>query len=185
MFLLSFISTRSMAVRPPWLSLKTRSFVTKGVLLYYHLPEMLSFTSLLALLQYQQLLVHFAFRIRCALCRRLGCGGGAKALPGQLQCPLRCLLQRQLLLRVGGLRRTGHHQHILAARLVGLVVLHRLAEGSLPDILVQLCQLPAQGDAAVCAKGIGQIVQRGAQLVGRFVKDGGCLLYTSPSPRDS
>ena len=61
---------------------------------------MLSFTSLLALLQYQQLLVHFAFRIRCALCRRLGCGGGAKALPGQLQRPLRCLLQRQLLLRV-------------------------------------------------------------------------------------
>ena len=56
---------------------------------------MLSFTSLLALLQYQQLLVHFAFRIRCALCRRLGCGGGAKALPGQLQRPLRCLLQRQ------------------------------------------------------------------------------------------
>ena len=126
-------------------------------------------------MQYQQLLVHFAFRIRCALCRRLGCGGGAKALPGQLQRPLRCLLQRQLLLRVGGLRRTGHHQHILAARLVGLVVLHRLAEGSLPDILVQLCQLPAQGDAAVCAKGIGQIVQRGAQLVGRFVKDGGAL----------
>ena len=57
---------------------------------------MLSFTGLLALLQYQQLLVHFAFRIRCALCRRLGCGGGAKALPGQLQRPLRCLLQRQL-----------------------------------------------------------------------------------------
>ena len=100
MLLLSFISTRSMAARPPWLSLKTRSFVTKGILLYYHLPEMLSFTSLLALLQYQQLLVHFAFRIRCALCRRLGCGGGAKALPGQLQRPLRCLLQRQLLLRV-------------------------------------------------------------------------------------
>ena len=39
------IRDSSMAARPPWLSLKTRSFVTKGVLLYYHLPEMLAFTS--------------------------------------------------------------------------------------------------------------------------------------------
>ncbi len=90
----SVISTRSMAARPPWLSLKIRSFVTKGSSSnFIHQPAG-------PVARYQQLLVHFALGIRGALCRRLGGGGGAKALPGQLQCPLRCLLQRQLLLRL-------------------------------------------------------------------------------------
>ena len=94
---------------------------------------------------------------------------------------MRCLLQRQLLLRVGGLRRTGHHQHVFPPGLVGFVVLHRLAEGGLPDILMELGQLPAQGDAAVGTESAGQIVQRGAQLVGRFVKDGGALFLQKRS----
>ena len=50
-----------------------------------------------------------------------------------------------------------------------------LAEGGLPDLLVELGQLPAQGDAALRAKGGGQVVQGGAQLVGCFVKDHGAL----------
>ena len=47
-------------------------------------------------------------------------------------------------------------------------VLHGLAQGGFPDLLVALGQLPAQGDAALRANGGGQVVQGGA-----------CLLYTS------
>ena len=36
---------------------------------------------------------------------------------------------------------------------------------------MELGQLPAQGDAAVCPKGGGQVVQGGAQFVGGFVED--------------
>ena len=48
---------------------------------------------------------------------------------------------------------------------------HRFAEGGLPDVLVQLGQLAAEGDAAVRTEGVRQVVQCGAQLVGRFVED--------------
>ena len=46
-----------------------------------------------------------------------------------------------------------------------------LAQRRFPDLLVELGQLPAEGDAPLRAEGGGQVVQRGAQLVGRFVED--------------
>ena len=48
-----------------------------------------------------------------------------------------------------------------------------LGEGGFPDLLVELGQLPAEGDAAVPAKGGGQFVQSGPQPVGRLVEDDG------------
>ena len=51
-----------------------------------------------------------------------------------------------------------------------------LAQRRFPDLLVELGQLPAEGDAPVLAKGGGQVVQRGAQFVGCLVKDDGPLL---------
>ena len=126
-------------------------------------------------LQRQHLFVDFALGVGGALRGGLGGSRGAVALPGQLQRPLCGLFQRQALFGLGS-RRSGHDQNVFAARLVPGVVGLCLAEGGLPDLLMQLGQFPAEGDAPLGAKSRREVVQRGAQLVGRFVEDDRPLL---------
>ncbi len=91
-----------------------------------------------------------ALGIRRALRRGLGGGRGCIAVPGQFQRPLGGLLQCQLFFGFGG-GRTGHHKNIFAAGLIGIMGLG-LAQRRLPDLLVELGQLPAEGDAPVGPK---------------------------------
>ena len=50
-----------------------------------------------------------------------------------------------------------------------------LCQGSAADLLVELGQLPTQGDTAVRAEGGGEVLQRGEELVGSLVKEYGAL----------
>ena len=124
-------------------------------------------------LQGQQQLIDLAFAVRGALRRGLGGGrGGQPFLPHQGQGAGGGLLGG------GGrfgprLGRARHDQDVFPAGFGLGVMGGGLGEGGLPDLLVELGQLPAEGDAAVPAKGGGQLVEGGPQPVGRFVKDDG------------
>ena len=51
-----------------------------------------------------------------------------------------------------------------------------LCQGSAADLLVELGQLPTQGDTAVRAEGGGEVLQRGEELVGSLVKEYGATV---------
>lgn len=91
--------------------------------------------------------------------------------PQDLLCPL---LQRD----GGGLpgRAARHHQHVFSLGGVFLVIGRHFSQGGAHSLLVELRQLPAQGHPAARAEGLPQVLQRGAQLVGRLVEDHGPLL---------
>ena len=68
---------------------------------------------------------------------------------------------------------SGHHKDVFALGGVLLVIGHGLGQGETQDLLVELGQFPAQGDPAVRAEGLHQVIQCGAELVRGFVEDHG------------
>ncbi len=57
-----------------------------------------------------------------------------------------------------------------------------LCQGSAADLLVELGQLPTQGDTAVRAEGGGEVLQRGEELVGEPRERVWCALPAARLP---
>ena len=68
---------------------------------------------------------------------------------------------------------TGHHKDVFTFGGVLLVIGHGFGQSEAQDLLVELSQLPAQGDPAVWAEGLRQVVQCGTELMRGFVEDHG------------
>lgn len=68
------------------------------------------------------------------------------------------------------------HQDELALGLRDLVVGHRFAQGHAQGLLVELGELPAEGEAAVRVEGVPEVRKGGAELVGGLMEEHGAFL---------